>query len=132
MIAFLLSFTNIGTPLTKINDLLIKYSKSFLKGDNTLIEKKEILNNKLLKYKGKIIVFIDDIDRLNKSEIRLLIQLIKAVCDFPNIIYVLSFDKSIVSSALSDEQSLDGNAYLEKIIQLSEYSNVLEPSIFSF
>lgn len=119
LIAFLLSFTNIGTPLTKINDLLIKYSKSFLKGDNTLIEKKEILNNKLLKYKGKIIVFIDDIDRLNKSEIRLLIQLIKAVCDFPNIIYVLSFDKSIVSSALSDEQSLDGNAYLEKIIQLS-------------
>lgn len=119
LIIFLLSFTKIGTPLTKINDLLIKYSKSFLKGDTTLIEKKEILNNNLLKYKGKIIVFIDDIDRLNKSEIRLLIQLIKAVCDFPNIIYILSFDKSIVSSALSDVQSLDGNAYLEKIIQLS-------------
>ena len=64
-------------------------------------------------------MFIDDIDRLNNKEIRLLIQLVKAVCDFPNVIYVLSFDKSIVSKALENEQNIDGRSYLEKIIQLS-------------
>ena len=45
--------------------------------------------------------------------------MIKAVFDFPNVIYILSFDKEIVADALSNEQSINGSQYLEKIIQLS-------------
>ena len=41
------------------------------------------------------------------------------VFDFPNVIYILSFDKEIVADALSNEQSINGSQYLEKIIQLS-------------
>lgn len=93
--------------------------KSFLNGDENLLEIKNKISNKLLGLPGKFIVFIDDIDRLNKKEIKLLIQLIKAVFDFPNVIYILSFDKEIVADALSNEQSINGSQYLEKIIQLS-------------
>jgi hypothetical protein len=59
------------------------------------------------------------LDRLNDSEIKLVIQLIKSVCNFPNVIYVLSADAKIIQSALKNEQSFNsaGDKYLEKIIQ---------------
>lgn len=66
----------------------------------------------------KIIVIIDDIDRLNNEQIRLIFQLVNSLAGFPNMIYLLSFDKEIVSRALSDEQKCNGEEYLEKIIQV--------------
>jgi predicted KAP-like P-loop ATPase len=45
--------------------------------------------------------------------------LIKSVADFPNTIYLITFDREIVSKALSEDRSWRGDAYLEKIIQVS-------------
>lgn len=123
----------IGCVFKGMDTLLKKYSKSFLNGNENLLEIKEKINNKLLKMPGKFIIFIDDIDRLNKKEIKLLIQLIKAVFDFPNVIYILSFDKAIVANALSDEQCVDGTKYLEKIIQLSiDVPGIEENDLFNY
>ena len=73
------------------------------------------LNKSVLRY----IVFIDDIDRLNNHEIKMLIQLIKSTCNFSNITYVLLYDKKIVSKALTGEQgNVDGSSYLKKIVQM--------------
>lgn len=73
----------------------------------------------------KIIIIIDDIDRLNNEQIRLIFQLVNCVAGFPNMIYLLSFDKDIVAGALSEEQNCNGEdrkrngeEYLEKIIQV--------------
>ncbi|MCI9577004.1 MAG: hypothetical protein HFJ84_10265 [Clostridiales bacterium] len=66
----------------------------------------------------KILFVIDDIDRLSNEQIRLVFQLVNAVAGFPNIIYLLSFDKDIVSRALEDVQGCNGQEYLEKIIQV--------------
>lgn len=68
--------------------------------------------------KCKIIVVIDDIDRLSNKEIKLVFQLVNSVAKFPNIIYLLSFDKEIVSRALGEVQNCDGEKYLEKIVQV--------------
>lgn len=105
--------------LKTIQKLFCKYFKSFLEDDNKdLYSIKDDLTRRLLYSPYKYIVFIDDLDRLNNHEIRLIIQLVKAVCNFPNVIYVLSFDKKIVANALTQEQTADGEKYLEKIIQL--------------
>lgn len=73
------------------------------------------LNNSIIRY----IVFIDDIDRLNNNEIKILIQLVKSICNFSNITYVLLHDKKIVADALNGEQSnIDGSEYLKKIVQM--------------
>lgn len=109
----------IGKTFKIIRELLSKYSSCFLTGNENIFEMKKRIIGRLLETKMKFIVFIDDIDRLNNKEIRLLIQLVKAVCDFPNIVYVLSFDKSVVANALSNEQGINGYEYLNKIIQLS-------------
>lgn len=114
------SIPKIGKIFKGIDNLLNNYCNSFLNGSENLDEIKEIICSKLSKSKWKFILFIDDIDRLNNSEIRLLMQLIKAVCNFPNVIYVLAYDKKIVANALSDEQLHDsGYEYLEKIIHFS-------------
>lgn len=66
----------------------------------------------------RVIVVIDDIDRLSNDEIKTIFQLVTSVAKFPNVIYMLSFDKQIVARALSEVQRYDGDKYLEKIIQV--------------
>ncbi len=72
----------------------------------------------LQKQNTKILIIIDDIDRLTAEEIRQLFGLIKSVADFPNVIYLLAFDKQVVTDALSASQGISGEAYLEKIVQI--------------
>lgn len=72
----------------------------------------------LLELEQPVVVVIDDIDRLSTSEIRDIFKLVRLTASFPNIIYVLSFDRKRVEAAL-DEDNVPGRQYLEKIIQLS-------------
>lgn len=109
----------IGSVLKLLHNMFGDYLTQLVNDDKNLIETKDKIINKLNSLPYNFIVFIDDIDRLNNKEIKLLFQLIKAVCNFPNITYVLAYDKNIVANALSNEQMSDGFKYLEKIIQLS-------------
>lgn len=68
----------------------------------------------LKKQKKRIVVVIDDIDRLSPDEIRQVFTVIKAIADFPNVIYLVAFDKAVVTKALDDR----GAEYLEKIVQV--------------
>ncbi|MGZ4993186.1 MAG: KAP family P-loop NTPase fold protein, partial [Methylobacter sp.] len=63
-------------------------------------------------------IVIDDIDRLTPSEIREVFKVVKALADFPNVVYMLSFERQVVADALSNLLQLDGEAYLEKIVQI--------------
>ena len=90
-----------------------------LKRERDLDELKRALDQELLLKQSKIIIFIDDIDRLNSTEIRQTFQLVKSLADFKNTIYVLAFDKKVVMDALDDVQKAPGQLYLEKIISVS-------------
>ncbi|GAB5561674.1 MAG: hypothetical protein SynsKO_33210 [Synoicihabitans sp.] len=73
---------------------------------------------KLRKDGRTVLIVIDDIDRLSKEEIRTVFQLVKANADFPNLVYLLLFQKDIVVSALSDVVADRGEEYLKKIVQV--------------
>lgn len=79
---------------------------------------KDSLMKLLEKQKKKILVIIDDIDRLSNEQIRMIFQLVKQVACFPNTIYVLSMDKEVVCRALEEIQQCSGEEYLEKIVQI--------------
>jgi hypothetical protein len=64
-----------------------------------------------------IIVFIDDIDRLPPDEIRIVIQVIKAIGDFTRVSYLLAFDPEPVIKSLEYNGTYNGAGYLEKIVQ---------------
>ena len=84
----------------------------------SLEQTKDKINSRLGKFKGKLIIYIDDIDRLNDKEINQIFQLVKLLANFDNVIYVLSYDHNVVISALETSQKNHSEEYLEKIIQL--------------
>ena len=79
---------------------------------------REQLEKALLKLDKPIVVVLDDIDRLETPEIRDIFKLVRLTANFPNIIYIVAFDRDRVEQAL-DEQGLPGRAYLEKILQVA-------------
>lgn len=81
-------------------------------------EIKSEIGDTLKKQKRKIVVIIDDIDRLPDEQVRHVFQFVNSVVDFPNVIYILPFDYSVVASALSGVQGADGEAYMHKVIQV--------------
>ncbi|MFZ1181160.1 MAG: P-loop NTPase fold protein [Herbaspirillum sp.] len=68
--------------------------------------------------KKRVLVIIDDIDRLTPEETRQLFTVIKALADFPNVVYLLAFDREVAAQAIEQQSGLPGERYLEKIIQV--------------
>jgi len=65
----------------------------------------------------RIVVFIDDLDRLPPREVFEMIRLIKAVGDFPCVAYVLCFDPSYIEGVLEAQQLPNAASYLDKVVQ---------------
>lgn len=83
-----------------------------------LESQKDEIDKALLKLNRKILITIDDIDRLSDLEIRQIFQLVKSLGNFNNTIYLLSMDKEIVANALNSYQRSKGYDFLEKIVQV--------------
>lgn len=65
-----------------------------------------------------LIVMIDDLDRLTKSEILAVFKLIRLIGRFPNLIYIVACDREQVEKSLDWEADApSGRNYMEKIIQ---------------
>ena len=79
---------------------------------------REKVSKALVTLDKPIIVVVDDIDRLDTDEIRDIFKLVRLTASFPNIIYVVVFDRSRVESALTIAGH-PGRDYLEKILQYS-------------
>lgn len=80
----------------------------------------------LLKNEGKhIVILIDDIDRLDKTEIQIIFKLVKLSANFTNTAYVLAFDEDMVSEALGENYGSGdkeaGRSFIEKIVQVPLY-----------
>lgn len=111
----------IGSPLAKVS----KWSASHLgkrmqkELDNRdVLKQKDQVINLLRNQPNRILIVLDDIDRLSNEQIRYVFQLITSVARFPKTTYLLVFDKEIVNEALKDVQSGNGQDYLEKVIQM--------------
>ncbi len=76
---------------------------------------KNNIDDSLKKNNKKIVFIIDDIDRLPKEKISIIMQLVKSIANFNNVIYILSYDKKVVENALMEEFHSDH--YLDKIVQ---------------
>lgn len=74
--------------------------------------------NRMLNATGrKVIVTIDDLDRLYASEIIEVLKLIRNTASFSNVVYLVGYDKGYVKSAIG---TMNGSAsdFLDKIFQL--------------
>ena len=75
------------------------------------------INSSLLASKKQIIVFIDDLDRLDKKEVFAILKLIRNTANFNNLFYVVCYDKQYVEHALTEFSDYGAKTFLEKIFQ---------------
>lgn len=99
------------------------------------LSKQKVIISEELKKSGKhLVVFIDDLDRLDKEEIHMAFRLIRQVADFDNVIYVIAMDHDMVTRSLDAFYEGDGNAnagqaFLEKIIQMPILLPRIQPNV---
>lgn len=84
----------------------------------TTAELKAQLTTLLRKRDRPLIVMIDDVDRLSLEGIRLVLQLVKANANFPNVVFVLLYQRDVIERALDATVAGDAKAYLDKIVQV--------------
>ncbi|MEE2868197.1 MAG: P-loop NTPase fold protein [Pseudomonadota bacterium] len=90
------------------------------KSDVTIEKRKRQISEMLKEQKLRFIVLLDDLDRLEPAEAVEVLRLIRSVVDFPNVIYVLCYDRDILAHAIEEGLRVkDGTAYLQKIVQVS-------------
>ena len=89
-----------------------------LPGDATLHHMRAQLSRELEESGTQILVLIDEIDRLDDSEVGLVGQLVRAVANFEHVSYLLAYDAEGVALALGKGDRERGRAYLEKVVQL--------------
>ncbi|MCB1884563.1 MAG: AAA family ATPase [Geminicoccaceae bacterium] len=87
--------------------------------DLSLHEERDRLRKALREQKKRILVIIDDVDRLPADEARQIFRLVKSVADLPNVVYLLVFDRAIAERALEQPSDPNGPQWLEKIVQAS-------------
>lgn len=77
--------------------------------------RRDALKKALRELDRPVVVVLDDIDRLTTAEIRDVFKLVRLTANFPNVIYLVAFDRHRVEAAL-DEDGIPGRDYLEKIL----------------
>ncbi|HEY3295420.1 MAG TPA: P-loop NTPase fold protein [bacterium] len=105
----------VGSQMLFAAASVLKKSGKVLKRD--LETRRTALSKVLRDQPSKVIIVIDDLDRLPDEEVRQIFQLVRSMADFPNTVYLLAFDPKPVAKALDKSQDGCGNKYLEKIIQ---------------
>lgn len=101
-----------GLDLSKIGEELANATPDELRGR---------LEDALAKKKTRIVVLLDDIDRLDKNEAQAVFRLLKVAADFRWTSYVLAFDPEVVAAALSERypgRGDGGGEFLDKIVQV--------------
>jgi predicted KAP-like P-loop ATPase len=106
--------------ISKISNWFVSFSQ---KKENSLDELKNKINKILEELESPLVIFIDDVDRLNNTEIRQLFKILKLTADFNNLIYIVAFDDDVVSNVLNADYSgkngsNGGKEFLDKIINI--------------
>lgn len=90
-----------------------------LKEESSLEDERDKIDSALSEMDQRLVVLIDDVDRLEPKSVQAVMKLLRLTADFTNTTYVVAFDRRIVREALEEQGVPDGAAYLEKIFQVS-------------
>jgi len=102
--------------LPMIGNISVKLD--FFSSEKSLFEMKEQLSKKFSALRHPVVVIIDDLDRLDSSEVFEVLRLIRNTADLGNVIYLVAYDKNYITKILESQHISAPTAYLEKIFQL--------------
>lgn len=116
-------FTSLVSVIGVDPSKALEATGALLAGDTSLSAQRAKLEQTLSEHPRRILVLIDDVDRLQSDELALVLKLVRLVGRLPHIYYVLAFDESTVLDVLQTTPVAAGRptralAYLDKIIQI--------------
>ena len=97
---------------------VIKVGAASLNKSESLTALRTELLKGLSAFPNPIVVMIDEVDRVDSSDVLAIAQLVRSIADFPNVSYLLAYDSMRVAHALGNGDEDRGRDYLEKIVQL--------------
>jgi predicted KAP-like P-loop ATPase len=112
-VAAAFAFLSVAAPL--LGSILSHFGRDV--SSDPLDKVRRDLETRLRELDRPLVVFVDDIDRLEPEQIRVLLRQVKANANLPNIVFVLLFQPNIIERALDPVAANDGRAFLEKIVQ---------------
>lgn len=127
--------SNLSLESHKLSDYLNNYYSTISQNSNNIsnflislkdilhifkfnVDDKERINELTSNLEKKIIIVIDDVDRLYKEEIIDILKIIRSTGNFSNIFYLVAYDKTYLEKSLKDIVQANDNNYLDKIFQL--------------
>lgn len=110
----LAALAGVGTAVSGAADVLERLSAG-----PSVLEQRQELREMLEKLRRRLVVIVDDVDRLRPQEVLDIVRLVRLVGDFPNTLYLLAFDRARVEECLGEGNADRGRAYLEKIVQVT-------------
>jgi hypothetical protein len=122
-----LSGISVGIPGASIDPGTTAEAIGTALADRTLEEMKDEFERILREEGRRVLVVLDDIDRLDDGEIHVVFKLVKLAAAFEGISYLLAFDDDKVAAALATRYSYGrddrgrnegGYDFLEKIVQV--------------
>lgn len=79
----------------------------------------EEIQRALGKLPKRVVVLLDEMDRLDKEELRVVFKILRGAANFPNVSYVCALDREAVLKAYFGEKSPESVRYLEKFFPVS-------------
>ena len=107
-------------PGTGVAARILSVLTKSTKERQSLFAQRDHLRKALEKSTSRVVVLVDDIDRLEPHETREVMRLIRLTSDLPNVVFLLAYDRRQVAKSLStNSEDTEGQGYLDKIIQIS-------------
>jgi len=107
------------SPLDKSGWL--KTAHSFTTKSNTISGLKHEISQMLLKSGHRLLILIDDLDRLDTDELLEVYRLVRNSIDFSNVIFIMCYDRGYVDKAVNKQNEHQAGSFIEKIVN-SEYT----------
>lgn len=107
----------VGIGNTNLNSFLNPILKHYTQ-NSTAISEFELIDNAIRNLDKKLIIFIDDLDRLYKEEIIQVVKLIRNSANFGNTVFIVAYDRNYVTNAIKEINNYSPEFFLEKIFQL--------------
>ena len=106
-----------GSAGEKATNAAFDILERFIGQNKTTEELQKQLIDILRKGQKRLLVVIDDLDRLSPEEVLVVFRLIKSVGHLPGIMYLLAYDRETTEKAVAERFPSEGPHYLEKIVQ---------------
>lgn len=96
---------------------VLKFTSEISNGSTSIQMRHRAVEQALKYINKKIVIFIDDVDRLISDEILQVLKLVRSTANFPNTIFIVALDRDYVLQTLKDQNLYEPEQYLEKIFQ---------------